>query len=124
MLPEFLPGFARFLCVADSDQIRSVILAATAELEKRNALGLANKAGFGMRVLNFEAQAAGIAVDEILGPGRTNPVFLARARVARSLRQEGWSLPRIGRLLNRDHTSIHSALRRLEEVERVIERKH
>lgn len=35
----------------------------------------------------------------------------ARAEVAFELRKQGWSLPRIGRALNRHHTSILSLLR-------------
>jgi len=62
------------------------------------------------------ASEIGCAPEDVIGR-RRNPVFvLARWRVARALRNLGYSLPKIGQQLGRDHTSILNGLRRLEEM--------
>jgi hypothetical protein len=51
--------------------------------------------------------AHGISWIDLVGESCTRDAAAARRECARRLRAEyGWSLPRIGRLLNRDHSSI------------------
>jgi chromosomal replication initiation ATPase DnaA len=50
------------------------------------------------------------APDAILGPSRQPHLVEARAEVFRELRALGWSYPRIGRAVGRDHTTIHAAV--------------
>ena len=54
---------------------------------------------------------------ELTGRSRFRDYVDARMRVAVILnRDRGWSLPRIGKLLNRDHTSIVHLLRKAEAM--------
>lgn len=50
--------------------------------------------------------------DQIAGPRRTRVLVDARTRIAQALRDQGASLTQIGRILNRDHTSILNLIRR------------
>jgi len=47
---------------------------------------------------------------EILSPSRRRGVVAARTAVAMILREAGYSLPQIGRVLKRDHTTIMHCL--------------
>ncbi|NBN62077.1 helix-turn-helix domain-containing protein [Pannonibacter tanglangensis] len=53
-----------------------------------------------------------VTLADLTGPCRQRAIFRARAELAYRLRTElGWSFPRIGRLLNRDHTTIMNQVR-------------
>lgn len=66
----------------------------------------------GPRVLHAAAAATEIPAEHIAGEARTQTVCAVRAAVALVLRDAGWSLPRIGRLLGgRNHTTILHLLR-------------
>ena len=43
---------------------------------------------------------------DLVGPYRFKFLMLPRFALAKALRTRGWSLPEIGRLMNRDHTTI------------------
>lgn len=58
------------------------------------------------------ASSYGYTMEEIRGHSRVKPLVDARSFIARRLRQEGRSLPHIGRTLNRDHSSIHNLINR------------
>ena len=63
-----------------------------------------------------EACAAewGVTRQQLLGEGRTGDVLQARqAAVTLAHRLLGYSLPRIGRLVGRDHTTVLHAIRRM-----------
>lgn len=63
------------------------------------------------------AAGFGVSRAELLGDGRHGYVTRARfaaAWIAR--RRHGYSTPRIGRALNRDHSTILNAIRRCEEL--------
>ena len=49
---------------------------------------------------------------DITGPSRSPEHCEARRCVMRELKAKGWSTPRIGRLLNRDHSTVVYGLRR------------
>jgi chromosomal replication initiation ATPase DnaA len=49
---------------------------------------------------------------DVFGRCQQHHIVQARAEVARRLRERGWSLPRIGRVLDRHHTSILHLLRK------------
>lgn len=70
----------------------------------------------GAECLEFYASQTGLAVAELTGRGKTRKLADARSMVARHLRSLGWSTPKIGRLLNRDHTTIINLLKRKVQV--------
>jgi Bacterial dnaA protein helix-turn-helix len=55
--------------------------------------------------------AAGLTLDQVRGHGRRREETEVRRIVAAYLRRRGCSLPEIGRVLNRDHTSVLNLLR-------------
>ena len=61
-------------------------------------------------ILEQEAQRAGIPVVHMTGRTRKRAYVIARYRCAVRLRGMGLSYPSIGRLLNRDHTTIMDLL--------------
>ena len=62
-------------------------------------------------------RATGVSCAEIQGPSRKAHIVAARWQVIALLRARGWSLPKIGKELNRDHTTILYALRQIAAVE-------
>ena len=57
------------------------------------------------------AAASGFSLADVIGRDRREPIIQVRAQVIHRLRDQGWSLPKIGRLLGgRDHTTIHHLL--------------
>lgn len=66
------------------------------------------------------AHKRGLKFEEVLGKVRTEALVACRAVMAHFLRSRGMSLPRIGQMLNRDHTSIlHLINTRNEAGERI-----
>jgi hypothetical protein len=66
------------------------------------------------------AKKRGLKMDDVLGKGRSEPEVACRAVMAHYLRSRGLSFPRIGQMLNRDHTSIlHLINTRTENGERI-----
>ena len=63
-------------------------------------------------------RAHGVTLEQMQGPQRYRPIVRARWALIAALRERGWSLLRIGRFMNRDHTTVLYALRR--EAERRI----
>lgn len=61
-------------------------------------------------LLSAVASATGIPASEILGRSHRWPVADARHVLAYALRERGWSYPRIGAALGRDHTTIMHAV--------------
>ncbi len=55
--------------------------------------------------------AAGVTLEQMRGRGKTRGLVEVRRIVAAYLRRRGCSLPEIGRVLNRDHTSVLHLLR-------------
>jgi chromosomal replication initiation ATPase DnaA len=65
----------------------------------------------GERALKLCAEMTDISVAQILGAQQSRRVVYARWTVVIALHRRGWSASNIGRLLNRDHTTILYALR-------------
>jgi chromosomal replication initiator protein len=63
-------------------------------------------------VLENIAEEYGVSVEEITGPRRSPYIYNARIAAIRDLKSIGMSSVEIGRLLNRDHTTILHALKR------------
>jgi chromosomal replication initiator protein len=65
-------------------------------------------------VMRHAAHEEGIGLDVVRGPGRAQPIVRKRdaVLVAVVTARPDLSLPRLGRMFNRDHTSILAALRR------------
>jgi chromosomal replication initiator protein len=70
-----------------------------------------------MDIIAGIAAEYGFTVSEITGPSRTRDVVMVRqlAMVEVRKRKPALSLPQIGRLFNRDHTTVLYALRKLGE---------
>lgn len=64
------------------------------------------------RILREVAQAHRVSLDDIIGPRRFKAYVAARREAMQRIRSElGFSYPHIGRLFNRDHTSVLHACR-------------
>ncbi len=57
-------------------------------------------------VINQVAALRGVDPHDITRPNRTKKVYRARVEVAKLLYERGYSTPRIGTILNHDHTTI------------------
>jgi chromosomal replication initiation ATPase DnaA len=49
--------------------------------------------------------------NEILSPRRQSELVDARQFIAKGLRAKGYSFPKIGKVMNRDHTSIQNLVK-------------
>lgn len=66
----------------------------------------------GREIIARVAKLHDVEPDEITGPSRAPELCEARRSVMLELKAKGWSTPRIGRLLNRDHSTVVYGLRR------------
>jgi hypothetical protein len=57
---------------------------------------------------------AGITLTAAIGKSHRRTASMARFQIYRLLHSRGMSLPEIGRVMGRDHTSVLAGLRRLE----------
>jgi len=57
------------------------------------------------------AKAHKFTLEDILGPRRFKPLVDVRRKCAVMLREKGYSTTEIGRILNRDHSTIVTALK-------------
>jgi chromosomal replication initiation ATPase DnaA len=62
-------------------------------------------------ILATIASAHGVSMGEVLGRSRLHHIVVARHAFFVALREQGWSLPRIGRLCEVHHTTVLAALR-------------
>lgn len=56
------------------------------------------------------AKEMGFSPWTILGTSRLSEYVVARRQIARELREKGYSLPAIGRAMNRHHTTVMNLL--------------
>jgi chromosomal replication initiation ATPase DnaA len=56
------------------------------------------------------AEDHGYTLNDILGHCRTKPLVAVRLECIKTFRDRGLSTPQIGRIMNRDHTTIVHAL--------------
>lgn len=67
----------------------------------------------GWNIIHRAADLTGHTTGEITGESRRQELVHTRWAISRRLARQGWSTPRIGRLLGgRDHTTIMHGLRR------------
>jgi hypothetical protein len=68
------------------------------------------------RIVVEVAERHGLAVEDILGPRRSGPLIAARHEAMAEVytRCPALTLPQIGVLFNRDHTTVLSALKKLK----------
>lgn len=67
------------------------------------------------------ARAGGVSPEEILGPSRRRPVAAARqVAIALVFQHTQNSLPGVGRLMGRDHTTVLYSLRRLNRNGKLV----
>lgn len=72
-----------------------------------------------MAIIAEVAECHGLAVDDMTGTARTRDIVAARWEAMARIRTEfGDTLPMIGRLFNRDHTTVVHGLKRYEEMQR------
>lgn len=71
--------------------------------------------GASVRVVNAVASSFGCEPEDILGPSRMRTHADARAVVAHILRSFDLTLVAIGRVIERDHTTVLAACRRVED---------
>lgn len=57
-------------------------------------------------ILKNVCRQYGVTPNELRGQARNKNLLSARVEFSRLGRMQGWSLPLIGRLLNRDHTTV------------------
>ncbi len=57
-------------------------------------------------ILTSVCENHNITLNELLSPRRNRKFVLARKECARILRENGLSYPKIGKIMNRDHSSI------------------
>ena len=62
------------------------------------------------RSITEAATAHGVAPHRVAGPDRDRPAAQARQDVYLALREAGWTLPQIGKAMNRDHTTVMSGI--------------
>lgn len=67
-------------------------------------------------IIRDTAKQQGVSVDDIVGRSTHKPIVYARHLAIYRVRKErpDMSLPQIGRIFNRDHTTILSAVRKME----------
>lgn len=65
----------------------------------------------GADVLRVAGSIYGVDPEAIVGRSRSATVVRARVCAYRMLRRLGWSFPEIGRLVNRDHSSVLQTLK-------------
>lgn len=58
------------------------------------------------------AEKHDVTIDQILSHRRDRKYVTPRIEIAKALRKQGLSLPAIGKIMNRDHTSIIHYLRK------------
>lgn len=58
------------------------------------------------------ARTHGLTAADLIGPSKVRSVCIVRWRAMKALRDKGRSLSSIGRILNRDHTTVLHGLRR------------
>lgn len=75
------------------------------------------------KTINLVCKIHDISKDHLLGGAGGGLAIKARRCLSVALRAGGWSLPRIGKLINRDHTSILHNLRQFEKAATEDERK-
>ena len=93
--------------VAEYDAKREALAGALAEFE---AAGTTLKSA----AISRAAEHHGVTVAEIKGRSRLGHVVAARQDVFLALREAGWSFPRIGRAMGRDHSTVmHGVARAL-----------
>lgn len=69
---------------------------------------------FATRLIEAVASYYHIRPADITGPRRWSYFVEARSLVATTLRARGWYYPRIGRLMNRDHTSVLNLCKKID----------
>jgi chromosomal replication initiation ATPase DnaA len=72
--------------------------------------------GFRQKIIRECAEEFGISVKDILGNSRVNHIVMARRKAAWIFYQRGtMSYPQIGRLLNKNHSTIIHAVKKYQE---------
>lgn len=71
------------------------------------------------RLVAIAATQIGVHPDRVLSASRDASVTAARHAVMYALRERGWYLADIGLVTNRDHSTVHHGVRRVERQQRI-----
>jgi chromosomal replication initiation ATPase DnaA len=63
-------------------------------------------------IIDLVARRHGMSIDVLRGKSRSAPLVRIRQLAMSEARDAGYSLPEIGRALNRDHTTVLHGIRR------------
>lgn len=63
------------------------------------------------KIVSKAARDHGVSVREIMGRSRIRPIAWARQQIMSDLAARGWSEPRIGNFLKRDHSTVHVGIK-------------
>lgn len=66
-------------------------------------------------MVRLASNDTGIPMADLLGPSRKAKLCRIREAVYLTARKRGYSLPQIGRVFHRDHTSILQGIRNIEQ---------
>jgi chromosomal replication initiation ATPase DnaA len=71
--------------------------------------------GQSMQIIMECAREHGVSIKDVIGSARFKSATAARWKACRRLRDKGLSYAQIGMKLNRDHTTVMYAIRRMRE---------
>jgi chromosomal replication initiation ATPase DnaA len=89
-------------------------------LNAARAVG-ANREADLVKEMEAICEAADLTLEAVRGPERSAHLVEMRRILARFLKERGCSQPRSGRLLNREHTTVHHLLTTPQPQSRVVE---
>lgn len=64
------------------------------------------------RIAGDAAKRAGMTLARLIGPDRSAAAVRVRDVAISAARREGYSMPQIGKAMNRDHTTVLASIRR------------
>jgi chromosomal replication initiation ATPase DnaA len=67
-------------------------------------------------IVKLCATLFGVPVKDLVSPKRSKHIVEARFALYAALRMRGWSYPRIGRFLGRDHATVMYGVQRAEYI--------
>ncbi len=73
-------------------------------------------AAYVQQLAEIAADHFGVEVDEVLGDGRAPQFSIPRQIIMAKCREQGWSLPQIGRRLHRDHSTVSTSEKRIARL--------
>lgn len=95
---------------------QAIVRKATGTLDMIRRTALIRDPLFAQRALKIAAMEAGARVDQLKQDWRDKPLVHARWAYMTAMHRKGASLGRIGRILGRDHTTVHYGIKQAERL--------